>query len=1067
MSALANRTERYLYEFEEFRVDPVRRRLIRHGEPVPLTPKAFAILLVLIEKRGEVVEKEDLIQKVWPDTFVTEANLTQNVSALRKALGERAGDSRFVVTVPGRGYSFVADILETPRDATAEIQIGTGSFPLAPLTPFPYPAAPVATPPASVPAPAPMGLDETQSGMVRPPAEPVEASMKQKSRLVGLGLLVLSLVLAATSYLYFFRARVSEPASPADLEEPGEALPASPERPSFAVLGFRNLSGRKEDAWLSTAFSEMLITELTVGAKVRMISGENASRARQSMALPYIDSPQGTDLKRLHTLLGADLIVVGSYLSLGEAGGKKVRLDMRVLRLPDGETVASLAEVGSEGELFELVSRSGTRLRREMGWADLSPEQTQAMQALRPANAEATRLYAEGLLRLRAFDSRGARDVLERAAAADPSSAVIRSSLSRAWAELGYDSRSAEDAERALQLSGSLPKEARLDIQARYHEAKKEWAKASEIYRSLSTFFPDDIDYGLRLAGTLSAAGRGPEAMAAVKTLRQLGPPAGEDPRIDLVEGQIAKRLSDPATQKRSAEIAQAKGEQLGESQLVAEALVLQGSAVLLMGRPTDSIVYFQKAKALFEKAGNQTAVAKTLTHIGVAHHERGDLAQAEKFYQEALATVRRIGSASGTALQLANLGMLQQDLGNLAEAQALLEQGRAAFEQLGDKVFEARAINALGTVLWSRGDVDGARQSFERVVSTSRASGNRTDEARALDNFGVVLASRGLLAESRRLHEEGANISDKLGDPNRAAAMWASSAAAAARMGDLNLAQRRLDDALAAKRTAGDRLGLAQVLGQSAELTLGRGNLAASRKFALEQLRIGKDTGARLTAAAGLQNLGRLDFAEAGLEGARGRFDEALKTAVTSGAELDAASIRLDLARVALAQKRPADAVRLAGEVAEWCGKRQMTGSEALAYALVAEARLQLGQEAEAREAGGRARSLAEKTENRELQIVIVGTAALIEAATGEPAAALVRLNRAVDQAKASGFVAASLEVRLARGLVQLGTKERRAGLDALLAVQKDAEARGFTLLARRAEEAIRGAGVAGRPLG
>jgi DNA-binding winged helix-turn-helix (wHTH) protein/tetratricopeptide (TPR) repeat protein/TolB-like protein len=1059
MSALATRTERYLYEFEEFRVDPVRRRLIRHGEPVPLTPKAFAILLILIEKRGEVVEKEALIQKVWPDTFVTEANLTQNVSALRKALGERAGDSRFVVTVPGRGYSFVADILETPRDATGEFLIGTGSFPLPP--------APVAPAPLELtPKPATPTLDDTQAWVARQNTEAVDAPVKRRSRLVGVGLLCLALVAATASYLYFFHERPSGTALPASSGDSGGTLAAAQERPSIAVLGFRNLTARKEDAWLSTAFSEMLATELT-GGGARMISGENVSRARQSRQLPDLDSPEGTDLEQLHTLLGADLIVFGSYTSLGGEEGRKVRLDLRVLRLPDGETVTSLAEVGTESELFELVSRTGVRLRRDLGWGDLSPEQTQEVQALRPANPEATRLYAEGLLRLRAYDPRGARDLLERAAAADPASAVIRSALSRALAEMGYDERSAQDAEKAMQLSASLPKEARLSIQARFHEAKKEWAKASEIYRSLSTFFPDDLDYGLRLVSTLSAAGRGPEAKVAVAALRRLPAPAGEDPRIDLAEGLIAKSLADPAVQRRFGQIAEAKGRRLGESQLEAEALLLQGAAVLQMDGPAASVAYFEKAMGLFEKAGNQAAVARTLTHIGVAYHEQGELVKAGKFYEEALATVRRVGSASGTALQLANLGMLRQDLGNLAEAQSLLDQGRASFVQLGDRVFESRAINALGTVLWSRGDVDGARQSFERVLSLSRETGNRSDEARALDYFGTVMAARGTLAEARRLHEQGADMSAELGNLNRAASMSAEAAAVAARLGDVNLAQRRFDDALAAKRKAGDKLGIAQVLSLLADFNLRRGNLAASRSQAQEQLQIGKNTGARLTYTAALQNLGRLDLAAGDVESARSRLEEALNTDLTLGADLDAMTVRLDLARVALAQERHVDAARLAREVINWCSKRFMPGSEAQANSLLAEALLYQGFTAEARDAAGRARSLADKTEDRELQIAVTASSALVDASSGDAKAALVRLGRAVDQAGAAGFVAAGLEARLARGRIQLGTEERRAGREALLAVQKDAEARGFTLLARRAEAALKGGVTATRPLG
>ena len=86
-SPLPQRAKKRVYEFDGFRVDPVRRRLLKAGELVPLTPKAFSILLVLLESRGLVMEKEDLVQRVWPDTFVTEANLTQN-SPLSAKLSE-------------------------------------------------------------------------------------------------------------------------------------------------------------------------------------------------------------------------------------------------------------------------------------------------------------------------------------------------------------------------------------------------------------------------------------------------------------------------------------------------------------------------------------------------------------------------------------------------------------------------------------------------------------------------------------------------------------------------------------------------------------------------------------------------------------------------------------------------------------------------------------------------------------------------------------------------------------------------------------------------------------------
>jgi TolB-like protein len=101
-----------LYEFGPFCVDPARSLLLRSGEPVTLTPKAFEILVVLLEHRGDIVLKQDLIDSVWPDTCVEEGNLSRNISTLRKALGEAPGDHEYVVTVPRRGYRFVGRVHE-------------------------------------------------------------------------------------------------------------------------------------------------------------------------------------------------------------------------------------------------------------------------------------------------------------------------------------------------------------------------------------------------------------------------------------------------------------------------------------------------------------------------------------------------------------------------------------------------------------------------------------------------------------------------------------------------------------------------------------------------------------------------------------------------------------------------------------------------------------------------------------------------------------------------------------------------------------------------------------------
>src|SRR5687767_14343310 len=109
---------KHFYEFGSFRLDPLKRRLSRDGEPLRLTPKAFDLLLVLVEERGRTVEKDELLEKVWAGTVVEENNLNQNITALRKSLGDSRQDSQYIATVPGVGYRFVAEVKKVDADVS-------------------------------------------------------------------------------------------------------------------------------------------------------------------------------------------------------------------------------------------------------------------------------------------------------------------------------------------------------------------------------------------------------------------------------------------------------------------------------------------------------------------------------------------------------------------------------------------------------------------------------------------------------------------------------------------------------------------------------------------------------------------------------------------------------------------------------------------------------------------------------------------------------------------------------------------------------------------------------------
>jgi DNA-binding winged helix-turn-helix (wHTH) protein/tetratricopeptide (TPR) repeat protein len=118
------------FEFADFRLDPGRRLLLRENQPIQLQPKAFDTLLVLVEHSDRVVSKDELMKLVWQDAFVEESNLTQNIFVLRKTLGEKAGEHRFIVTVPGRGYRFAEPVrIVAEEDSRALVSIEEKSLP--------------------------------------------------------------------------------------------------------------------------------------------------------------------------------------------------------------------------------------------------------------------------------------------------------------------------------------------------------------------------------------------------------------------------------------------------------------------------------------------------------------------------------------------------------------------------------------------------------------------------------------------------------------------------------------------------------------------------------------------------------------------------------------------------------------------------------------------------------------------------------------------------------------------------------------------------------------------------
>src|SRR6202023_2265212 len=198
------------------------------------------------------------------------------------------------------------------------------------------------------------------------------------------------------------------------------------------------------------------------GEKLRLVSGEDVTRTKLDLPLADADSLCRDTLSRLHRDLDSDLIVLGSYTALSEKSGTRIRLDLRLQDTVAGETITDVAVVGGQADLFDMVSQAGSRLRERLGVEAVSPVEAVSVRASLPSNRDAARLYSEGLARLRVFDALEARDLLQRAIAADPKYSLAHSALAEAWSRMGYDKKAQQEARQAYELAANLSREDKL-----------------------------------------------------------------------------------------------------------------------------------------------------------------------------------------------------------------------------------------------------------------------------------------------------------------------------------------------------------------------------------------------------------------------------------------------------------------------------------------------------------------------------------------------------------------------------------------------------------------------------
>jgi TolB-like protein/DNA-binding winged helix-turn-helix (wHTH) protein/Flp pilus assembly protein TadD len=457
-----------LYAFGEFRMDAPMRVLLKGEHPIALTAKAFEVLTLLIQHRGEVVSKDDLMQTVWPDSFVEESNLTQTVFMLRKALGETS-TQRYILTVQGRGYRFAPEVKVVWRD-------GEGR---------------VVTSPSIIQDP----------GRPQESTDPqVPASRIRRSAVLAFALLAI-LVIGVRLWLWPVLSGRTDASTPLH---------------SIAVLPLDNLSGDSSQEYFVDGMTDELITDLAKVSALRVVSRTSVMRYKGSKkSLPEI-------AQELHV----DGIVEGSVTR----SGSRVRITAQLIRALSDQHIWAESYDRDLGDVLKLQNEVAQAITQQVR-AQLTPQQQARLHAGGSVNPEAYDAYLRGqffLLR----DVGTAEGYFEEAIKKNPAFAPAYAGLAEAYLNRGSlrglapgsTYRLAEKAAlKALQLDPSIG-EAHTTLAVlkwRYDfdnsAAEREFTSALSLapyYDCLHSYY----------ASYLAFRGRRDEAMAEIARGRELSP---------------------------------------------------------------------------------------------------------------------------------------------------------------------------------------------------------------------------------------------------------------------------------------------------------------------------------------------------------------------------------------------------------------------------------------------------------------------------------------------------------------------------------------------------------------
>ncbi|MEO8572932.1 MAG: winged helix-turn-helix domain-containing protein [Pyrinomonadaceae bacterium] len=453
---------KFFFEFGGYLLDPTEHQLLRDGEVVALTPKAFETLRLLVENGGHLLEKDRLMEMLWADAFVEEGNLADNVSKIRQALGDSRKTPKFIETVSGRGYRFIAEVKKVGAAIVQELPATSEST--------------QTHPPPAINSSGHARAGEVEIDGVAPPSQidlnstdiptgpPRESFPNHRTVLLA----ALLAVIVVGGLLFYFR----------NADRP-QTSPVIGTRKSIAVLPFRPIVAENRDEALELGMSDTLISGLS---RLRQITVLPISAVRRYMDLEQDAVAAGRDL-------GVESVLDGSIQRTGE----RIRISARLVRVEDGRALWTETFDEKFTDIFAVQDSISQKIVTALA-LQLSGEERDRLTKKYTANTEAYQLYLKGRFfwsKLTPEDLKKSLDYYSQAIAIDPGYALAYAGLADSYNLLGSygfwplkeshpKARSA--AEKALELDGALA-EAHTSLAAVLDDYYWDWPAAEEHFK--------------------------------------------------------------------------------------------------------------------------------------------------------------------------------------------------------------------------------------------------------------------------------------------------------------------------------------------------------------------------------------------------------------------------------------------------------------------------------------------------------------------------------------------------------------------------------------------------------